>query len=263
MKEFQGAGAQFYDLYDNGLLGDIDFYVEEAKKYGSPILEIGCGTGRTMIPVAKAGLDIVGMDLEPQMLTLFRDKLKDLPETLQQRMTVVEGDMKDFSLSQKFSMVMIPHRAFMHMLSPLEQQKALLCIRKHLVDGGYLVFNTVVPHIDEIASHAGPQAGAMQLDMSFTDPETGHEVISWSARRYDTTRQRIEQYYIFETIDGSGQVTKRSYTPLYARYTNRYEMEHLLSLCGFYVEHLYGDFWKGPYQEGSEQVWITRKVDAG
>ena len=259
VKEFQHAGALFYDHYDHGILGDVDFYVEEAKKNGSPVLEIGCGTGRVMIPVAEAGVEIVGLDVEPQMLSLFQQKIDLLEDNVRQRLALLEGDMRDFSLPQKFSMVMIPHRAFMHLLTPLDQQKALRNIREHLVDNGYLVFNIVVPHVDEIASHIGPQAGAMQLDMTFTD-DMGNEVVSWTSRRYDTTRQHIEQYYIFETLDANGQVAKRAYTPLFARYTHRYEMEHMLSLAGFYVESLYGDFWRRPYHAQGEQVWIARKI---
>ena len=130
MKEFQHAGALFYDHYDHGILGDVDFYLEEAKKNGSPVLEIGCGTGRVMIPVAEAGVDIVGLDIEPQMLSLFQQKIDLLEDTVRQRMTLLEGDMRDFSFPQKFSMVMIPHRAFMHLLTPLDQQKALRFVDK-------------------------------------------------------------------------------------------------------------------------------------
>ncbi len=68
MNVYHGADAIFYDSYLMGLPGDVAFYIEQARKAGSPVLELGCGTGRILIPVAEAGIDIVGLDNSPAML---------------------------------------------------------------------------------------------------------------------------------------------------------------------------------------------------
>lgn len=257
MKEFQGQGALYYDMYDQGLWGDVEFYTKETGLSGGPVLELGCGTGRMLLPLAQAGCDVTGLDCSQDMLTIARDKMAELPLETQQRMSLVEGRMQHFALGRAFQTILIPHRAFMHLMDVGEQMAALRCIREHLLPTGKLILNIVTPPIEEIASHIGFAGGALQLSDTFTNPKTGNQVISWTSRRYDPGSQRVEQYYVFEELDAFGNVLNRAYTPLYARYTHRFEMQHLLNLCGFSTLALYGDFQKGPYREGGEQIWIV------
>jgi ubiquinone/menaquinone biosynthesis C-methylase UbiE len=96
MKEYTGPEADYYDSCFSGLEGDLQFYVEEAEKAGAPVLELGCGTGRILLPIAKAGLNIVGLDRAPTMLALLRQKLAKLNPDVQGRVSLIEGDMRDF-----------------------------------------------------------------------------------------------------------------------------------------------------------------------
>src|SRR5262245_21993932 len=90
------------DLYDH--VGpyrsrpDVAFFLSEAVNAGSPILEIGCGTGRVLIPIARAGVEITGVDLSPHMLRICRDRLDHEPEVVQSRVTLVQGDMRSFAV---------------------------------------------------------------------------------------------------------------------------------------------------------------------
>ena len=108
---YDGLGADFYDHYTPGMSGDVRFYVEEAQKAGGPILELACGTGRATIPIAQAGLNIVGVDLSGDMLSIARDKISTLSQETQSRIQLVEGDMRSFYLDdeegEKFKMAMI------------------------------------------------------------------------------------------------------------------------------------------------------------
>lgn len=260
MAEYENAGARFYDLYDRGLPGDVDFYVEEAKRSDAPVLEIGCGTGRCLLPLAKAGLEVVGLDRSAQMLAIAREKMETFQPSLLERVTLAEGDMEAFALDEVFGAILVPHRTFMHALSPEAQRNTLTCIHRHLKPGGRLIFNIVSPPEVDVLTHSGYNSAPMQLDSTFIDPSTGCKVFCWGARFYEPTEQRIELSYVFDETDSQGQVIGRTYTTISVRYSYRFEMEHLLALCGFEVEALYGDFSRGPYRLPCEQVWIARKA---
>src|SRR5882762_9513202 len=92
--------AEFYDHvapYQNRQ--DVNFFVEMAQRFEGPVLELGCGTGRVLIPTARAGLEIVGLDASSPMLSVCRKKLSHEPETVQSRVPeLVDGDMRDFDL---------------------------------------------------------------------------------------------------------------------------------------------------------------------
>ncbi|HJY84743.1 MAG TPA: class I SAM-dependent methyltransferase [Candidatus Binatia bacterium] len=259
MKEYDRLDAAFYDYYSLGVEGDVQFYIEEAGKAGSPILEIGCGTGRILLPIAESGVSIVGLDRAPAMLLLLRQKLAKYSSDTQGRVELIEGDMRNFSLSRRFKLVTIPYRALLHLLTPKDQRQALLCIREHLTDDGHLIFNIFDPSLEIIAAHLAPLGSALKKDSEFIHPDTGHRVIVWDTRQYDPEQQMLEQYFIFEELDDEGKVIAKTYSPLTLRYVYRYEMRYLLELCGYKIEALYGDFRRGPFQYGGEQIWVVRK----
>lgn len=259
MKEYEGADATFYDYYSTGLEGDVQFYVEEAKKAGSPVLELGCGTGRILIPVAESGVSIVGLDRSSAMLSIARRKISRLSVETRRRIELIEADMRDFQLGQRFRLVMIPYRAFLHLLTPEDQRRALGCIREHLMDDGRLILNIFDPRLDIIVAHQGSLGAALKKGGEFIHPETGHRIVVWDTRQYDPERQMLNQYHIFEELDNGGRVVSKSYSPLTIRYVYRYEMQYLLELCGYKVEALYGDFSRGPFRYGGEQIWVARR----
>ena len=251
--------AYFYDHFSGKLQSDTPFYLEEAKKAGSPVLELGYGTGRVTIPVAESGIDIVGIDLSEDMLSVAREKIAKLSGEVQNRIHIMEGDMRDFSLDQKFNLIMIPFRAFLHIVTPDDQRQALACIREHLADDGRLAFNIFDPSMKIITEHTGSLGGSVKKMTEFIHPDTGRKILVWDTRKYDTTEQTNETYFILEELDEHGKSLSKIYIRLFLRYSYRYEMQYLLELCGYRVEALYGDFQRGPFRHGGEQIWIARK----
>jgi SAM-dependent methyltransferase len=259
MDDYTESGARLYDCCFPGLAGDVQFYVDEARKAGSPVLELGCGTGRILLPVAEAGVQIVGLDLSTPMLNVLRQKLARCHTETQARVELLEGDMRRFSLAQRFNLAMLPYRAFLHLLTPKDQRQALSCIREHLVDNGRLILNVFDPDLELMAASMGPHGAALRKDSECLDPETGRRVILWFTGQYDQEHQLLDGAFIFEELDDNGNVLKKTYSPLRLRYVYRYEMRYLLELCGFKVEALYGDFQRGAFRYGGEQVWVARK----
>jgi ubiquinone/menaquinone biosynthesis C-methylase UbiE len=252
--------APFWDAYVAGFApeGEIQFFVEEAQQSGSPILEIGCGTGRTLIPVAESGMTIVGLDLSAAMLSKAREKISRLDMATQGRIELVEGDMRSFTLGRRFTLVTVTY-AFFFLTTPEDQRRALRCIREHLLDNGRLIFINPDPKLDVIAAHLGPLGTALKKFDEFADPDSGHPVVIWHRREYDLERQLSKTDYLYEEMDADGRVIGKTYKTLTARFTYRYEMQYLLELCGYRIEALHGDFKRGPFQPGGFQIWVARK----
>ena len=259
MQEYEGAGATFYDYFELGQRGDTRFYVEEAQKAGAPVLELGCGTGRTLIPVAQAGIEVVGVDRSPDMLSIAEQHLSGLRAEVRDRVELVHGDMRSFSLEMRFNLIMIPNRSFLHLLTVEDQRQALGRIHDHLAHGGCLAFNVFDPRLEWIVEDYRFPESPLRKHAEFVRPETGNRVVVWATRNYEPEGQIIKEDFIFEELDGAGMSVARSYSSLTLRYVSRYEMQHLLELCGFKVESLYGDFQRGPFHYGGEQVWIARR----
>jgi len=252
MKPYGKALVDYYDLFFKGIEGDVTFYVEEAEKAGSPVLEIGCGTGRVLIPVAEAGIEITGLDASPEMLAILRTKVSALDESVKARIELVEGDMTDFALGRNFSLIMIPCRTFLQLLTVEEQKKALGCIREHLADGGRLIMNFFDPRLDALLDDS-------PITQEAFDPKTENKVVMRGTACHDFARQLRETEFTFEEWDGEGKLISQVHAPLIQRWTYRYEMQHLLELSGFEVKALYGDFERGPFRYGGEQIWMARK----
>ena len=260
MSEYDRTDAGIYDSYSTGLEGDEAFYVEEAARAAGPVLEIGCGTGRITIPIAESGTSIVGLDRAPAMLDVARRKIGSLPDDTQRRIQIVEGDMRTFSLERRFPLAIIPYRAFLHMMTPDDQRQALTRIREHLTEQGRLVFNIFDPSIEIIAAYMSRPSGTINYMESIVHPETGRRVMVSDTRRYDPLEQTLEEHRFFEEVDDEGRVLSKTATPLHLRYVHRFEMQYLLEVCGYEVEALYGDFRRGPFRHGHEQVWVARRV---
>jgi len=248
--------GRFYDQYFVGVEGDVEFYVDEARETGPPVLELGCGTGRLLLPIAEAGIRIVGLESSPELLAMARRKLAAASPQARRLVDLVQGDMADFSLDQRFRLVVVPYRTFQHLLTPVDQAQALGCVRAHLEEEGLLVFNVFDPLRDMVEN--GLQ-GPLRKDTDFADPETGHRVVVWYSRQYDPELQLMEQDLIYEEIGAGERVVSRTYGRLTLRYASRYEMQHLLERGGFEVEAVYGDFQGNPYPGYGEQVWVARK----
>ena len=228
------------------------------------MLELACGTGRVTIPLAQAGVDVVGVDLSPSMLAIAGEKVAELAEDVRNRVQLVEGDMRSFYVDtpggEKFGMAMIPYRSFCHILTPEDQARVLERMRDHLVDDGRLIINIFDPRLDWILEDSSYPESPLRKHHEFNHPDTGNRVVIWDTRRYDLERQLIDEDRIFEEIDRDGVVIQRSYAKWSLRWTYRHEMEYLLRLSGFKIEAVYGDFNRGPFRYGGEQVWLARKA---
>src|SRR6266404_4249764 len=130
---------------------DINFYVDAAKSVNGEVLEIGCGTGRVLIPTVRAGVRILGLEASGSMLSMCRKNLSKEPVEVQSRVIdLIEGDMRQFNLNRKFNLITIPFHPFCHLLTTEDQLRCLTTINHHLNDGGKLVFDLYTPALKHL-----------------------------------------------------------------------------------------------------------------
>ncbi len=251
--------APVYDFEYDELVEDIPFYRDLAVQAGGPVLELGCGTGRVLIPVAQAGVEVVGLDVSPAMLDVAREKVAALPADVAGRVTLVEGDMRDFALGDgRFTLVYIPFRAFLHLMTVADQLQALATIRRHLAPGGRLALAFFNPRLDLIAARTTQRSATAFLETT-TDLFGGERLLQWALPRYDPLTQVLDNEFIYDRVGPDGRLIERTYRRLRLRWIYRYEAEHLFTRAGFAVDALYGDFAGRPFEKDTdEQVWVLR-----
>lgn len=265
MAAYSGAQARYYDSYFTGLEGEVEFYRDHAIASGGPVLEAGCGTGRTLFPVAAAGIDITGVEIAADMAAQARRAAAALPADIRERVRIVDGDMRDLpeSVAGPWALISLPYRTFQHVLSTDEQRLTLQGFRQRLAPGGKLVFNQFEPTADmvRVLNDPEPPQDPTQLpvDMSFQEPGSTRTVRVRYRRGYALEAQILQQLFFYEILQ-DGRVVDVQQGELLLRYTYRYEMEHLLTLSGFRVVSLAGDFSGAPYAGYGEQVWVAERA---
>ena len=250
------------DLYDWVVpyreRSDVPFFVDAAREAGGPVLEVGCGTGRVLLAIARAEIEIVGLDLSQHMLAVCRQKLQQESPTVQSRVTLVNADMRQFDLGRTFKLITLPFRPFQHLIPIEEQLSCLRSIRNHLAAEGRLILDLFNPSLDALATRLEDQEFGDEPE--FVTPD-GRRVL----RRHKTVaHDRFNQVNHVELIYYVIHPDRREERLVHAfpmRYLFRFEVEHLLARCGFEVEQLYAGFDKSPLgsRYPGELIFVARK----
>ena len=137
--EFQGFFAEFYDMLHEGC-EDAENYVSLLGTYGNRILELGSGTGRIAVPLARAGFRVTGIECEPDMIALMEKK--DYPRD---RLRVIRADARSFSLGEEFDAVLLSCNFLNHFTDGADAVSVLSCCKAHLAPGGTVIIDSSVP----------------------------------------------------------------------------------------------------------------------
>jgi SAM-dependent methyltransferase len=252
-----GLAVESYDLFavQNGrMAGDVDFYLELARRQGGPVLELAAGTGRVLVPLATAGFEVVGVDISQPMLDIAAARLDQLGPQVRDRARLVCAAMQDFESEDRFDLALIPARAFQHLIDPADQRATLQRIRARLNAGGRLAINLYDPLL-EVCVGTPPAPPPREA----VDPTSGRRFRRTCLGRVtDPYAQTTGESLLIEELDAAGAVITRQETSWTLRWSQRQEMAYLLELCGFEVEALHSDFHGAPAAYGREQVWLAR-----
>ncbi|MCB0725754.1 MAG: class I SAM-dependent methyltransferase [Ignavibacteriae bacterium] len=245
MHEYSKTISRFYDsVYDKMRTPvDREFYIDEIVKAGGPVLEVGVGTGRIFVEALNRGADIYGIDISENMLEILREKL---PESEQHRVSL--ADMRDFDLSKKFKLIIVPFRIFQHLLTPDEQVSALQSIKKHLDTDGKLIFDVFVPNLKRIT-----EVVENKLELS-AEYAPGKIVERYLDSVPDNINQIINITFTFKWNENGEEMTEKDSFPF--RYYFRYELENLIARSGLNLMKIYGDFNYGELNNSSTEFVV-------
>jgi SAM-dependent methyltransferase len=247
--------ARFYDLDFGEADADLFMYQQFASRCGSPILELGCGTGRVLLPLARQGYQITGVDLSLPMLEVARGKVA--AEDLSERVTFSQQDMRELELGDRFNLAFAAINSFMHLLNTDDQLAALARIRHHLNPGGLLILDLFNPDLSRLLEARG-QVGLAKV---MTDPDTGHRLMRFHSDKVDLGEQTIHVTFVVDELDSEGNV-QRTLFPFSIRYLFRFELELLLRHAGFEIEAIYGTYDLDEFSGDSpKMIAVARRPD--
>ncbi|HEY8489381.1 MAG TPA: class I SAM-dependent methyltransferase [Dehalococcoidia bacterium] len=246
--------ARFYDLDFGGFDEDLALYRELARRTGGPVLELGVGTGRVALPLARAGLEVTGIDASPAFLAVARERAAREGAT---RLRLVEADARTFRLDRRFRLVISALGSFAHLETRADQLAALARVREHLAPDGLVVD---LPVLDPAAWEPGVRP--VVHEWTRRDPATGRWVDKFSSVEADPAVQTQRVTYWYDERDEAGTVRRTSASfPL--RHVFRYEMEGLLSQSGLALEAVYGDYDLAPFEAGSRRLIVVAGAAGG
>lgn len=235
------------DLYDQQYRhyrDDFHHYRRLAEDYGSPVLELGAGTGRLTLALAGSGHQVVAVESQREMIDAARRRINE--EGLSERVELVHADMRGYELERRFPLVVAPFNTLMHLYTLDDQDQALRGVRRHLRQGGAFACDLFVPRFE-------------QLDVLRRVPEWrqvgGEDGELFVVQEHDPVRQLIVSNYRLDLLASDGTV-RRLRATLRQRYFTRFELERALRQAGFGRIRTFGDFERGPFTAESTRLVI-------
>lgn len=223
------TNAEEYDL-ENVWAADDDFYLELAREIGGPVLDVGCGTGRLTRAFAEAGLDVTGLDLSPAMLARARSLSDGLD------VEWIQSDVRTMRLGRTFRLITMTSHGFQHMMTDGDIGEFLDRTREHLLEDGYLAFET-----RNVAAKSFGGSEEPTLWRSYHDPHSGWvDVLIGSHYDPDSGIERLTEERIVR------ETGERERTAFSLRYVSEEQLNGMLRLHGFSVVQQYGNWAKGP-----------------
>lgn len=238
----------YYDKTYRSRTEDVAYYVDLAARHDR-VLEYGCGNGRILLPIARGGTPVVGVDLSAPMLRDLRGRLRDEPPAVRDRVRLRKGDMRSLRLGEKFPLVTCPFNAFLHLYTRESVERFLARVREHLAPRGRFVFDVSIPDAEELVR----KPERLYRTAPFQYPGVGR--VRYGERfDYDALRQ-----VLFVSMEFEPERGERFVTPLAHRQFFPQELEALLHYAGFVIEKIEGDF-AGPLEPDSLSMVLTTRV---
>jgi SAM-dependent methyltransferase len=186
--------AALYDYEYRRRRADVTFYRELARQRGADrILELGAGTGRVTVPLARDGRQVIAVDRSEAMLARLRDRITRLPAPVAARITPMAGDLRSFSVGGRFPLVIAAFNVLEHLYTRTDMAACLQRVAAHLAPGGALAFDVQLPDLLWLARDPSRRWARTR----FTDPTTGQAMYYSTNHDYDPVSQiaMIRLYY--------------------------------------------------------------------
>jgi SAM-dependent methyltransferase len=247
--ETAAALARLYDLDLTEDPGDLDLYLALADRAEGPILELAVGTGRLAIPLAEAGHDVTGVDLDPAMLARARTRVSGTPA--ETRLTLIEADVVGLRLADagRYGLAFIALNSLLVLPTRAAQRAAIRALADHLEPGGLAVVDVWQPDAEDLARFDG----RVILEWPRLDPETGAIVTKADSALHDAATATVTLTTIFEE-GGQGEPVRRWVRRDRLRLVSADELRDFATDAGLTVEMVAGGYDMGPLGPGSERA---------
>jgi SAM-dependent methyltransferase len=245
--------APFYDWENARTLGrrDVPFWRGLATREAAPLLELGCGTGRLLSPLARAGIQVTGVDRSAEMLELARRRLRRIARA--QRPTVVRGDIRSLPFRpQAFGVVLAPYGMLQSLLND-EDLAAALSEAARLLGRGGLFGIDLVPDLPRWAEY-GPRVSLRGRRRD------GARITLTESVRQD--RRRGLTIFDESYVERRGRAARRHAFTLTFRTLSVPDITSRVERAGFRIEAALGDYRGGPWDERAD-VWVLLARRAG
>ena len=229
---------------------DLPLWADMARESGGPILELGCGSGRVLLHLAREGFETTGVDSSPSMLALARRRLARQP-SIAGRISLLEENFTSLRTGRTYPLILLPFNTFSYMVDPPDVRDALETISLHLAPGGRAAFALPNP----IPLYSDPSESLM-LERTFRDKARNVTVQQFSSLRLDRAAQLGYITWIYDEIDSSGTVTRTS-IPMTLRYFYPNELDSLFERAGLRLLHTWGDYNRSPFAEDSPSLIVV------
>ncbi len=246
------ADAAYYTETYRYRRQDVAYYVRLARNSGGPVLEYGVGNGRIAIPMIRAGVDVVGVDLSRPMLDSLAARAAHEPPHVRARLRAVHGDMRTTRLDQRFPLVIAGFNTLLHLYERDDFEQLFARVREHLAPDGRFVFDFSVPQAADLAKNPSRSWPAQP----FTHPETGQKIGYAERFEYDPVRQLLLVWMRF-TPEGDDEPWT---VPLTHRQLFPREVEALLHYNAFTDLVWSADFTDQPPDRGTDSMVVSCRL---
>jgi ubiquinone/menaquinone biosynthesis C-methylase UbiE len=224
--------ARIYDPWSRSVVEDIEFYVDEARAAGGTVVELAVGTGRIAVPVAQAGIRVIGVDLSPGMLAVAAERARE--HGVEERVDLRLGDLRDPPVQERVRLVTCPFRSLLHLDGDGEKQRALEAARRLLEPQGRLVFDVFAPSAEDIRDTNGLWLEREPGIFERAEWDEAARTLTLSVRAGDAAA----------TMD--------------LHWLTAPEWARLLDRSGFEIESIWGWFDRRPYHGGEDMIFAAR-----
>lgn len=247
--------VEYYDWEHQDYLDDLQMYLEYAGVRGGSVLDAGCGTGRLLLPIGRAGHRVTGLDSSAAMLRVASARIDE--ESLSDRADVVQGDLRDFDLGRLYGLAFVALGSFHHLLTQGDQMKALRRLARHVEPRGLLILDLINPSPEWLSAADDVMVHQLTAPFPYTDSQDLVSKFVVRSSGFDTQTDR--QLLLYDRVLPDGTAT-RSVQRMELRYLFRYEAEVLISSAGFRVRDLFGSYDMEPYgASSSRMIFVAEK----
>jgi SAM-dependent methyltransferase len=239
---------EFYDaIYQD--VDDADFYIGLARRFGGPVLEAMCGTGRVLMPLARSGIDVTGTDSSDIMLAAAQKKLSGETADVQNRARLLKADIRDMDLGRRFRLIIVAFSSVNHLLEPRDQDMAMASLKRHLADDGALAIATFIPHLDKCHTEC--------LDKE-VELENGDFLSRFSTLEVQPESGLLGVHYRWE-VERQGRIIKEVRSDFQLKLLRPNQLKALLEGAGLEVFERYGGYRGEPLDpKGDIVVFVAR-----